>query len=591
MKKIILFTLTALFCLPAFAQRLKVRTYNQPLSYLKHYTHNIESAEVNDSLNIYILGNYTDKGETNYEITGHKINNMTLRVNKKGYPDVSTQNVHLTDFDLYPSSELRYGYGTGIYYPNGYKDYGYPFLGVYDKYTLDIVSFDYYDLSYGGNDTTHAVGLRVEYSPDAGAYYICGTMVNKRFGDIDITDIRAKSKGFIMKIDEAGQVGPRVLVFDPDSVAGDTWLNVVSDIEINANETEIAFTGLDTEDSLTGYLHTMAGVVDMGLTIDWCKTYEITTDKYAGTDVVFNDDDTSLFVLMNSTGTDCSIMELDSDDGTVVQSPWAYDFSGNSTSNDTTRAHMMHYFNDTLIITGNHFATENSTRYQYLFRFDVDANSLRTFNKHFTYYSKQEVPAGDQKYAYSYWTPENSVYKENNLHMVGVYNEVYSTDYNFGFKYVSVNGISSSCVDTLSPETDTPNLDDIISRIGDIEGCEEISVDDQHTDIYPSDTLECANKSASILSIENEQLTDYDLCRIGNISHDGIEAVLISDKPTMYRISIHDVLGREVFKSAYPVDEGETNIKLDFRVQPLVYIVRVSDGKNTEVEKIIRALR
>ena len=119
----------------------------------------------------------------------------------------------------------------------------------------------------------------------------------------------------------------------------------------------------------------------------------------------------------------------------------------------------------------------------------------------------------------------------------------------------------------------------------------QISVDDEHSNIPVFDTLECTNKSTSFLSVENRQLTENDLCRINNIRPYGIEAVLLSDKPALYRISVHDILGREVFSSTYPVDEGKTNIRMNFRLKPMVYIVRVSDGKNTEIKKIIRPTR
>ena len=586
MKRIILFTLTALFCLPAFTQRLKVVTTTDTSNYKKNYSHTLEYAEENDSLNLYIVGNLTDDGEENERVTVHKIHNMNLKVNRYGEPDPATEyKIHFSDFNAYPSDEFRYAAGTGIYYPTGYDDEGYPFLGIYDKDSLNIVSLDYFNVSYGGVDTMHAIGLRVKYSPESSAYYICGTMLNKRLGEIDLTDIRARSKGFIMKIDENGQYDPRLIVFEPDSVDSDAWLSVVSDIEINSDEDKIAFTGLNTKSELTGYLHPMAGIVDMGLTPAWCMVYEITTDSYGGMDVVFNENDTTLFVLMNSTGPDCSVMELDSDNGSVVQGPWSYEFSGNLTSNDTTRAHMMHFVNNSLIITGNHFATESSTRYQYLYRFDVRADTLRNFDTHFTYYSKQQVPRGDQKYVYSYWAPENSVYQQNNLHLVGVCNEFGDE---FGFKYVSVNGISNSCVDTLSPDTDTPYLDDTISCTYEMDRCNEIDEDVEYGNQIVSDTLECVTKQSSLLETSNYFIQEDDIWQLKKVDHTGINAILISERPATYKVNIYDIMGREVFQSNYRIGKGQTSIRMEFELEPIIYIIKVSDGNKIEVKRIIK---
>jgi len=571
--------------LPVFAQRLRVETYGDSTNYKKHYSHIIKAATINDSLHMFIVGNFTDKLSINSEVSGHKIYDTTLIVNKKGRTPDANDNILLTDFTVIPATEFQYVSGTGIYYPDGPDNEGYPFLGFYNRYTFEIDSLVYFNLSYAGLEQSHATGLRIKYSREARAYYICGVMANKRFTDINLSNIDAKSKGFILKVQDGGALSYSALVFSPDSVESDEEICVISDIAINDDETKIAFTGLNTIKDFKGNHHPMTGVIDMDLNIEWCKAYEITSATYAGVDVLFNDDDTTLFVLHNSTGNEFSIVELD-DAGAVLQGPEAYKFTGSSTHNDTTRAHMMHYFNDTIIITGNHFADDgafNPTEYQYLYRFDLDANDLTEELSDFTYYSKQKVPAGEQKSVYSYWTPENSVYMDDNLHLVGVYNE----NSNFGFKYVSVNGIASSCIDTLGLIANEPHLDDTISCDGEIITCTLTNVEVETDNINVDYDVECVERGKSSIAFINNFNNSYQIWMFERINKDGIYATLISEKPAHYNISIYDVMGRKVYNSRFNVGEGQTPVKLSFNVNTEMYIISVSNGSQTEILKVM----
>jgi len=246
----------------------------------------------------------------------------------------------------------------------------------------------------------------------------------------------------------------------------------------------------------------------------------------------------------------------------------------------------MHYFNDTIIITGNHFADDgafNPTEYQYLYRFDLNADSLAEELSDFTCYSKQEVTAGEQKPVYSYWTPENSVYVNDNLHLVGVYNE-YST--NFGFKYVSVECMNSACVDTLGFIATEPHLDDTISCDGEIVTCTLTDVEVETADVNVYDTLECPSKKTSLLDI-NIFKDPNQIWLFERISKDGINAMLIAEKPTSYSISVYDLLGREVYSSRFNVAEGQTSIKLSFNVNTEMYIISVSNGSQRETLKVM----
>ena len=157
---------------PAIAQRLRVETYSDSTRYKKHYSHIIKAATINDSLHMFIAGNFTDKLSVNSEVSGHKIYDTTLIVNKKGRTPGSGDNILLTDFTVIPATEFQYASGTGVYYPDGPDDEGYPFLGFYNRYTFEIDSLVYFNLSYAGVEQSHATGLRIKYSRDEGAYYV-----------------------------------------------------------------------------------------------------------------------------------------------------------------------------------------------------------------------------------------------------------------------------------------------------------------------------------------------------------------------------------------------------------------------------------
>lgn len=588
MKKIAIIVLVTLIWLPATSQRLKVDTYTrQSSNYKKHYSHIIDGVYVNDSTHIFIGGNINDKPVNSDFLSGHKIyaTGVTLIKNKRIDPEGDYDNIHLTDFTVHPATNFQYGAGTGIYYPDGVDGDGYPFLGIYDKETLQVDSFVYYNISYPGADTAHAIGLRLLYSSREEAYYICGLMCNKKFDDIDIYNINARTKGFILKTDADDQSTDDLLVFSPDSVNSNAWLCMISDIEFAPGERRIAFTGLNTIDDFTGYRHPMAGMLDVDLDLKWCYSYEIEDTKYAGIDVEFNTDDTTLLVLMNSTTTEFAIMELNKN-GILLQGPEAYKFTDTSTDHDTTRAHHMHYHNDTVIITGNHFADvieDSDTNYkQFLFRFDLNADSLGEELSDLSYYSKQVVPPGEQVPVYSYWAPENSLYLDDSLYLVGVLNETSYT----GFTFVRVNGIDPDCVDTLSILANEPQLDDTISCIGVADTCSSTEVDITLTNMNPSNYSQCFQTESAVMSI-NDIMNEQNLWELKQINNDGVEIVITSDKSSAYHINVYDMLGREVYSAGFNVNKGKTDIKLSFEVKPEIYLIRLSNGEYDETRKII----
>jgi len=582
MKKLI-FLFVCMYCMSSFAQRLEVATYSDLNKYKKNYSHIIDGGTLNDSTFIFIAGNMTDKASEAEYATGHKLFDMVALKNKKGRPYQKWY--LLTDFTIHPISDLNYAAGTGIYLPDGPEGMGYPFLGLYDRDDMQLVYFYWFDISYPLiiEDTTHAVGLRVAYSADEEAFYICGTMADRMFQQVEIYDIEVKTKGFILKYPVDGYSSPSLLVFSPDVVEDDALLNIIGDIEINEGETKIAFTGLNTKSSLTGYHHAMTGIVDMDLAVQWCLAYEEESSMYTGIDVAYNEDDTTLFVLHNSTGDQFSVMEVKQSDGSVVQGPWAYEFSSNFTSDDTTRIHMMHYYDDTLVLTGNHFAEIDNSMKQFVFRFDLDADNLNQYFCNLTYYAEQDYPDGNQIPAGAYWTSENSVYIDDTLHLVGVLNEPENEE--FGFEYIRTPGISSNCVNTLEPDSTELSVD-TVSCTATLDECSKTSLSVQYDNAPIDTTLECVGYKTEAMFI-NGTIENQDFWEVKRIDRSGIEIGIISAGSTAYNITVYDLMGRKVYETEESVMSGNTNIYLNFQMKPQTYIIRVSNGKNAQTKKVV----
>jgi len=239
MKKLSLFLLVGLMSLTGVSQRFKVATHYSQATFKKHYSHSIEGGIENNQLRQFVAGNKTDLGFSNYEVTGHPIDGINFLPGRIAYI-ADPERVQLTDFTIYPTDDYHYGAGTGVYYPNGSGGMGYPFFGKYDKVTMEIISAEYYNISYPGiQEYANAVGLRIVYSHVERAFYISGVMADRLFEDVNMNNIIGKSKGFIMKIDDTGLANPQVLVFEPDNLPNapyDPVLCVVTDLEISADE-------------------------------------------------------------------------------------------------------------------------------------------------------------------------------------------------------------------------------------------------------------------------------------------------------------------------------------------------------------------
>ena len=590
MKKLTLLMLMALIGLTGFSQRFKVQTYGNQNFYKKHYSHSIEGGFVNNQPRQFVVGNETDWGTNSHVINGHLIDGSNFITGKKPTVDDPLR-IQLTDFTIYPTDDYQYGAGTGVYYPDGTAGMGYPFLGIYDKVTMALISVEYFDISYPGiQDPANAVGLRIVYSRKENAFYISGVMADKLFADINMNNIKGKSKAFIMKIDASGLNNTQVLVFDPDNLPDphDPLICLVSDLEISSDESEIAFTGMMTKaKDFSGYYHPMVGVIDMNLNLQWCKVYNFPAeDRYSGIDVEYNTKNDNLFVLLNSSRYPFAMMELNHN-GNIVQQPVKYEFSLPSLG--SARAQKIHYNNGAIIVTGNCFVEGSTpnTEDQLLFKYDIPvASNLLSGNNTFSSYSRELVPAGSEKAVIGYWAPENSIYQDGNLSIVGIYND---SNQNFGYTLINVNGFMNSpgCLETGNVELSTFNTE-FVEWVAHKVNCNRIDFPATSPDDPPVYTQECPSSMKSVPVSGDGINNDSKHWQFKGMDAHGIHAELISESNnTVYEVNVYDVMGRKVFSSSYDVSEGQKDIYLKFATTDEMYVISVSNGRETETLKVM----
>lgn len=332
----------------------------------------------------------------------------------------------------------------------------------------------------------------------------------------------------------------------------------------------------------------MVGAIDMNLTQMWCNSYEMQGSRYSGVDIEFGDHKSSLFVLMNSSDYPFSIMELDLR-GSVVQQPELYEFTGktcNSVSDylGAARGHIMHYTESNgLKVTGNVFIQNEHDISQRLFSYDIPtASSLRTGNLRFGTYSCDPMPAGNQPAVTSWWAPENSLYSNQNLSIVGYCR--YSTTVE-GYVYVNTSGFNFA--DPNCYYEGTVKIKDLttypIDQPSSLIQCSKIEFILEVDPWVYAPIENCSNGSGKSSSIEEN--VDKSFWTFTGIDQTGINAYLNSEKESQYEIDVYDLTGRKVCSESYSV-KGQKYVNLKFNVGSQLYLIKVSNGTQSETIKV-----
>ena len=522
----------------------------------------------------------TDFLTQNFQVSGQSVTGNVIGQGRVAY---IAGKIALTDFAVFPSTENQYAVGTGIYYPNIPNDYsGYPFMGIYDRRTMTPINLYYYNLSYPGDKVDkNSVGLRIKYSERNNSVYISGILCENVLPQMNMHDLVGRSQGFILKIDFANPASGQALVFDADDISLIPILSAVTDMEIDKDEQEIIFTGINTKQATPGYYSPFAGKIDMNLNYSWIKTYNFGSDRFSGVDVEYSSNGNFL-MLMNSDKYDFAIMEINSNLGQVVQEPVKYTFSYVDEV-WPARSHIMHYENSKIYLTGNLFEAE---RLQYLYSYEIaDATNLLTGKSEFKIYSQYAIPQGKQAEATNYWAPENSILtNDHDLSIVGIYNNIGGSGVpEFGFCLVHTAGYDSAACMLLGKAV-------MKSDISDSDGCSAHLVScrstellyDDYEGITPFNQL-CPSHDKSV-RIDSEDDTNLGW-QIDGVYETGIRMTIVNKESSKYVINIYTATGKKVYSENVNVN-GQQTVYLNFKTADQIYLINVNNGMTSETRKV-----
>lgn len=579
-KKVLTLFLAILFCSSSFAQLFEKSHYSTYGWYKKHYSHNIEAGIVDGIQKEFVVGNNTDFLTQNFQVYGQSVTGNVIGIGVQA--QVFPYKVALTDFTVLPTSDNRYAVGTGIYYPSTSNLSGFPFLGIYDRRTMTPINLYYYDLSYPTDKVDkNSVGLRIKYSERNNSIYISGVLCENVLPQMNMHELVGKSQGFILKIDFANPGSGQALVFDPDDISLIPILCAVTDLEIDANEQEIIFTGINTKSSTTGFYSPFAGKIDMNLGLQWSRTFSFGDDRFSGVDVEYSANGNFL-MLMNCDKYDFAVMEL-SNLGAVIQQPVKYTFTyGNDPGPWPARSHIMHYNKGKILITGNLFEAE---RLQHLYSYEiVDATNLLSGNTNFQIYSSYTIPLGKQSEATTYWAPENSVLLNNYLSIVGIYNNIGSGNTEFGFCLVHQAGYDyDQCGDphgVVTMTADNCESNQCTGHPSSCRGTEQLYVPGTP---FPNYHQLCPTHDKSMkIELKEENKNSWE---IDGINDAGIVLSFNNADKSNYLISVYNASGTRVHSEKVSIN-GQKTVYLKFQTADQIYLVNVNDGKTSETKKV-----
>lgn len=284
---------------------------------------------------------------------------------------------------------------------------------------------------------------------------------------------------------------------------------------------------------------------------------------------------------MNAGANPFAVMELDYN-GTITQQPVNYEFTLSSIGK--ARAHIMHYTGSGIIITGNCFVGTD----QLLFNYEIPlATNLLSGYNYFNSYSRELIPLGSQEEVTNFWAPENSIYQDGNLSIVGIYN---NNNTSFGYTLIHVNSFvnQTGCLETgsVSKKTLSTQQFDITTYLT---NCNKIDFNADISPPQPIDPIQECPRVGGGKSIKADPEgipAEQQLFRYVTSDYGGIHAITSSSGEKQISIRIYDVVGRNVYNESFNLDQGEKNVYLKFPTHTGIYLIRVNDGVSDKTYKV-----
>ena len=225
---------------------------------------------------------------------------------------------------------------------------------------------------------------------------------------------------------------------------------------------------------------------------------------------------------------------------------------------------------------------------QHLFAYDIPAaNNLSSGNSYFGSYSCDAMPDGSQPTVTAWWAPENSIYKEGNLAMVGHC----SVTNGFGYVFVNVAGFDSTANGCY--QQGTVQLKELrsqqMARTAYATQCSSVGIDIETDPWGVLSTEDCSTNQSKTMPVTDNSV-EGSIWKYAGIDETGIHGYLTpaantAEIQTHYEINVFDLTGRKVYSVSYTV-VGEQYIHLKFNAGNQLYLINVSDGTKTETLKV-----
>ena len=362
-------------------------------------------------------------------------------------------------------------------------------------------------------------------------------------------------------------------------------------MEIDVNEQFIYFTGVNTEEKFTRYYHPMTGKIDMDLNLQWCRVYDVQDERFSGVDVEFGFKQQDIFVLMNSDKKPFSVMQLDLN-GNILQQPEKYFFTINGPGSiipldGLAHGYKLHYTNSYgLLVTGNNFIEDAVGRYQDLFTYEIPvAANLASGNNYFNSYLFDTIPIGSQIPVTSWWTTEISLLKDNNLFIIGNYDN--NAVFVHGYSYINVSGFDTTDLDCFRKGAVTLNSthSQFLFKYSSPMTCERIEFPYSLPPFPPNPVQSCPEpigKSALFEEISNPQ----NAWTYMGMDETGVYFNINSKELADYLINVYDITGRIIHSESYTV-KGQRSVCLKFKLQNQLYLININNGLQSETIKLV----
>jgi hypothetical protein len=142
------------------------------------------------------------------------------------------------------------------------------------------------------------------------------------------------------------------------------------------------------------------------------------------------------------------------------------------------------------------------------------------------------------------------------------------------------NALNCLEVGEAEPEEVTTSTVEIATYMSEC-GSGVIVIENEDDPIIPE--KDCSISKSLLADVDNIN----DIWQYRSMDKTGVYAALITDAEAVYHIEIYDIMGRKVVSKIYNVEAGSKEVYLEFEVNPIMYIINITDGTSTKTFKVM----